>query len=241
MLNSIGIMNPGLDGFIEQVMPRFRELPCARVVNVAGESEEDFVTLVRAFDDQEGVDALELNVSCPNVSGGLDYGKDPDLLESLVSRCREATERPLIAKLTPNVTDVGVLARAAARGGADVISLVNTYVGMAVDWRRRRPELGSPTGEGGLSGPAIKPLSLSCLRRVRAAVDLPLIGIGGILTGDDVMEFVVTGAICVQVGTACFRDPAAAVTIVAELENVVRDEGIENLSDVVGTLKPRGQ
>lgn len=239
MLNSIGIMNPGLEGFIEESMPRFRELPCARIINVAGESTEDFVTLTAAFDQQEGVDAIELNVSCPNVSGGMDFGTDPRALEAVVRECRDVTRLPLIVKLTPNVTNIRETARAAEAGGADVISLINTYVGMAVDWRRRRPELGSPTGEGGLSGPAIKPLALACLRRVREAVSLPLIGIGGIMTAEDVMEFLVVGATAVQVGTASFRDPGAAGTIVVELEKLVRTEEIGPLSHVIGTLTSR--
>ena len=237
MLNSIGIMNPGLEGFIEEVMPRFRELPCARIINVAGESEPDFVTLTRAFDEQDGVDAIELNVSCPNVSGGMDYGTDPDALESLVARCRAVTGLPLIAKLTPNVTDIRSIARAAERGGADAIALVNTYVGMAVDWRGRRPELGSPTGEGGLSGPAIKPLALACLRRVREAVSLPLIGIGGIMDAEDVLEFMVVGATAVQVGTSSFRDPMTPVTIASDIARLAAAEGVGPLSEIVGTLK----
>jgi len=239
MLNSIGIMNPGLEGFIEQSMPRFSALPCARIVNVAGESVEDFVTLTTAFARLEGIDALELNVSCPNVSGGMDFGTDPRALEPLVRRCREATTLPLIVKLTPNVTNIRDTAQAAEAGGADVISLINTYVGMAVDWRRRCPELGSPTGEGGLSGPAIKPLALASLRRVRQAVSVPLIGIGGIMTAEDVLEFLVVGATAVQVGTASFRDPGAAGTIVAELEKLVQTEQLGPLSDIIGTLTPR--
>ncbi len=240
MLNSIGIMNPGLAGFLEEVMPKFRALPCARIVNVAGESADDFVELVRAFDEEQGVDAIELNVSCPNVSGGMDFGTDPGALESLVARCRAATKRPLIVKLTPNVTDIRLTAQAAERGGCDVLSLVNTFVGMAVDWRRRCPELGSPTGEGGLSGPAIKPLALACLRRVREAVSLPLIGIGGILTAEDVMEFMVVGATAIQVGTSSFRDPWMPFTIAADLRDLVASEGLGPLDRVVGTLRPSG-
>ena len=146
---------------------------------------------------------------------------------------------PLIVKLTPNVTNIRDTAKAAEAGGADVISLTNTFVGMAVDWRRRRPELGSPTGEGGLSGPAIKPLALACLRRVREVVSVPLIGIGGIMTAEDVMEFLVVGATAVQVGTASFRDPGAAGNIVTDLEDLVRNECTGPLTDLIGTLTPR--
>ena len=239
MLNSIGIMNPGIDGFMSEVLPRFAELPCARIVNIAGESQEDLVALTARLGDEDAVDGLELNVSCPNVSGGLDFGIDPTLLEPLVKSCREVTEKPLIVKLTPNVTSIELIARAAERGGADALSLVNTYRGMAIDWRRGITELGSPTGEGGLSGPAIKPMALSAVRRVRLTVDLPLIGIGGISEGDDVMEFVVAGASAVQVGTASFQDPAALVRIADELQDLVRRGEIDTLSSMVNTLKVR--
>jgi dihydroorotate dehydrogenase (NAD+) catalytic subunit len=171
------------------------------------------------------------------VSGGLDFGTDPALLERLVGRCRRATGRPLIVKLTPNVTRIADTARAAERGGADILSLVNTFVGLAVDWRHRRPELGSATGEGGLSGPAIKPLALAALRRVRAATSLPLIGIGGIFSVDDTMEFLVCGASAIQLGTANFRDPSAAIAIVQGLEQLVRTERLGALTDWIGSLK----
>jgi dihydroorotate dehydrogenase (NAD+) catalytic subunit len=236
MLNSIGIMNPGLAGFIAEVLPKFRELPCVRIVNVAGETQQDFVTLTESLGNLEGVDAIELNVSCPNVSGGLDFGIEPRLLEPLVAACRAATGKPLLVKLTPNVTDIAGLAVAAERGGADALSLVNTYQGLAVNWRRRKPELGSLTGEGGLSGPAIKPLALSAVRKVRAKVGLPLVGIGGITSAEDVMEFVVTGASAVQVGTSNFRDPAAPVRILEELLGLVDRGEVQDLATMVGTL-----
>lgn len=237
MLNSIGIMNPGIEGFRARVLPAFKDLPCVRIVNVAGETSDDFESLVRVLGDEEAVDGIELNVSCPNVSGGLDFGVDPALLEPLVLRCRQATGKPLIVKLTPNVADVLPLALAAERGGADALSLVNTYRGMAVDWRARRPELGSPTGEGGLSGPAIKPLALSALRRARSGVRLPLVGIGGIACADDVLEFIVTGACAVQVGTANFRDPGMPVRIAGELEALAVRGEIEDIASMIGTLR----
>ena len=237
LLNSIGLMNPGVEVFRERVLPLLSELPCRRVVNVAGESPEDFEALCRAFDGDDAVDALELNVSCPNVSGGLDFGAEAALLEPLVARCRKATGRPLWVKLTPNVSDIGTLARAAEAGGADALSLVNTYQGLAVDWREARPELGSPTGGGGLSGPAIKPLALFALLRVRQAVGIPLVGIGGIASAADAMEFVVTGATAVQVGTANFLDPAAPVRIVEELLEWAHRGWIRDLPRMIGTLK----
>lgn len=237
MLNSIGLMNPGADGFAAKVLQEFTHLPCARILNIAGESVDDFATLTQRFGAVEGVDALELNVSCPNVSGGLDFGTRPAELTALVRECRGRTQRPLIVKLTPNVTDIVELAQAAVAGGADALSLVNTYQGMAVDWRRKRPELGSPSGMGGLSGPAIKPLALAALWRVRRAVSVPLIGIGGIRNADDVMEFIVCGASAVQLGTANFADPAAPVQVAAALDALCRREGISVLRELVGSLQ----
>ena len=216
-------------------------MPCAHVINVAGESEADFVELVARFDAVDGVDAIELNVSCPNVSGGLDFGADPALLEPLVAACRARTGRPLWVKLTPNVTRVADLACAAARGGADALSLVNTYQGMAVDWRRARPILGSPTGGGGLSGPAIKPLALHAVNQVRRACpDVPVVGIGGIVDAEDVLEFLVTGAHAVQIGTANFRDPAMPVKIAEALAPLAEAEGVAALSSLTGRLQRAG-
>ncbi len=237
MLNSIGIMNLGVDGFRREVLPRFAELPTARIVNVAGESVADFVALCRAFSGERAVDAIELNVSCPNVSGGLDFGIQEGPLEELVRACRTVVEKPLIVKLTPNVTDVTVPARAAERAGADALSLTNTFLGMAVDWRRRLPRLGSPSGMGGLSGPAIKPLALAAVHRVFRAVKIPIVGIGGIAGPDDVMEFIVAGATAVQVGTQNFVDPGAAVSIVERLEDWVADGSVTTLPEHRGALR----
>lgn len=237
MLNSIGIQNPGVEGFLKDVMPAFRRLPTARIVNVAGESIEDFERLCGAFADVDGVDAIELNVSCPNVANGLDFGIDPALLEKVVARCRRVTARPLLVKLTPNVTDVAPCALAAERAGADAVSLVNTFVGLAVDWRRRVPRLGSPTGTGGLSGPAIKPLALHAVRRAASAVRIPVVGIGGIRTADDVMEFVVAGATAIQVGTQNFVDPGAAVSIVDRLEEWAASGLVPSIPELRGTLQ----
>jgi dihydroorotate dehydrogenase (NAD+) catalytic subunit len=237
MLNSIGIQNPGAAGFVREVLPAFRELPTARIVNVAGESLEDFERLCATFSREDGVDAVELNVSCPNVARGLDFGVDPGLLERLVARCRRVLDKPMIVKLTPNVTDVTLPAIAAERGGADALSLVNTFVGLAIDWRRRLPKLGSPSGSGGLSGPAIKPLALHAVRRTVLSVKIPVIGIGGIRTADDVMEFVVAGATAVQVGTQNFVDPGAAVSIVAKLEEWVAGGLFPSISALRGTLQ----
>ncbi|MSR74358.1 MAG: dihydroorotate dehydrogenase [Planctomycetes bacterium] len=237
MLNSIGLMNPGADGFAEKVLPEFTQLPCARILNIAGESVEDFAVLTQRFGAVEGVDALELNVSCPNVSGGLDFGTRPEELAALVRECRARTRKPLIIKLTPNVTDITELAKAAVAGGADALSMVNTFQGMAVDWRRKRPELGSPSGMGGLSGPAIKPLALAALWRVKCAVNVPLIGIGGIMCAEDVMDFIVCGASAVQIGTCNFTDPAAPLRIAQELATLCQRESLPPLRELVGTLQ----
>ncbi len=237
MLNSIGLMNPGAAEFEREVLPEMLRLPCARILNVAGESIEDFAVLTRRFGSTEGLDAIELNVSCPNVSGGLDFGTRAPELKTLVAACRAATAKPLIVKLTPNVTDITELARAAIEGGADILSLVNTYQGLAVDWRRRRPELGSPSGMGGLSGPAIKPLALAAVQRVWRALRCPIIGIGGISSATDVLEFLVAGASAVQVGTANFADPAALVRIADELSQLQRAESLPPLWELTGTLE----
>jgi dihydroorotate dehydrogenase (NAD+) catalytic subunit len=237
MLNSIGLMNPGIEAFVRDVLPDFRKLPCARVVNVAGENEDDFVALSQALSEDDGVDAIELNVSCPNVSHGLDFGVREDLLEPLVAKCRKAVKKPLWVKLTPNATDVASLAAAAERGGADAITAVNTFVGTAIDWRRREPRLGSQNGAGGLSGPAIKPLALYAVKRIADRVKIPIVGVGGVATADDVCEFVVAGATAVQVGTASFVDPGAAVSIAAELAERSRDGSLPPWNELRGSLR----
>src|SRR5437588_2382261 len=223
MLNAIGLDNDGIDHFIEHHLPYLRTLPTAIIANIAGESEDDFVAMAEQIGRETGLAALELNLSCPNVAGGIDFAIDPDLTGRVVRRVRAVCPLPLIAKLTPNVTDVVPVAQAAAEAGADAVSLVNTFVGMAIDWKRRKPILGN--GTGGLSGPAIKPLALRLVWRVARAVRIPIIGIGGIATCDDVMEFLVAGASAVQLGTVNFYDPAAAMRIAGELGEALRELG----------------
>jgi dihydroorotate dehydrogenase (NAD+) catalytic subunit len=236
MLNSIGLQNPGIDAFIESYLPRMREYDTALVVNLVGDTIDEYVEMAERLEAEEGVDALELNISCPNCPvGGMEFGIDPQATELLVRRVRERFSGPIIAKLTPNVTDVVPIARAAEAGGADALSLVNTYLGMAVDWRRRRPRLGGVTG--GLSGPAIKPLALGAVWRVARGSKLLIIGIGGIMNTDDVLEFLVTGASAVQLGTVQFVRPRAVVEILAGLQEAVRDQGLTSLSELVGTLE----
>lgn len=180
MLNSIGLDNDGIDSFIERLMPYLASIGVPVLVSIAGRTVEEFVELSAQLNDVPGVAAIELNISCPNVSGGVDFGTDPRLCEQVVNQCREASRHPLIAKLTPNVTSISEIAKAAEAGGADALSLINTCLGMAIDWRNRRPLLGNVVG--GLSGPAIKPIALRCVYQARLATSLPLIGIGELPT-----------------------------------------------------------
>src|SRR5208282_5810406 len=192
MLNAIGLDNDGIDHFIQHHLPYLRTLPTAIIANIAGKTESEFVQMAEQIGQETGLAGLELNLSCPNVSGGVDFAIDPEVTRRVVRGVREVCPLPLIAKLTPNVTDMVPIAQAAADAGADAVSLVNTFVGMAIDWRKRRPILGNVTG--GLSGPAIKPLALRVVWRVARNVPVPIIGIGGIASVDDVMEFLIAGA-----------------------------------------------
>ena len=235
MLNSIGLDNDGIEAFIEHRLPYLAGLGPAIIVSIAGKSQDEFTRMAARLDGIPGVAALELNVSCPNVSGGVDFGTDPAMCEKVVSGVRRACSLPVLAKLTPNVTDLCAIARTAEAGGADAISLINTCLGMAVDWRRRRPILGNVMG--GLSGPAIKPIALRAVYQVARSVAIPLMGIGGIATIDDVMEFLVAGATAVQIGTANFYNPAVSVQILDALPAALAELGATCVVDVVGTLE----
>ena len=235
MLNAIGLDNDGIDHFLEHHLPYLRTLPTAVIGNIAGESETDFVEMAAQVGRTQGLAGLELNLSCPNVAGGLDFATDPALTRRVVRGVRDVCPLPLIATLTPNVTNVVPIAQAAADGGADAVSLVNTFLGMAVDWRNRRPVLGNVTG--GLSGPAIKPLALRMVWQVARRVGVPVIGVGGIATLDDVMEFLVAGAAAVQLGTVNFYDPTAGPRIAAALPGALAHLGAGSVREVVGTLQ----
>jgi dihydroorotate dehydrogenase (NAD+) catalytic subunit len=237
MLNSIGLDNDGIEGFLDHQLPYLAGLGTPIIVSIAGKSRDEFVELASRLDGRPGIAALELNVSCPNVSGGVDFGTSPTTCRQVVEGVRGRSSLPMLVKLTPNVTDVTVIARAAEEGGADALSLVNTCLGMAVDWRRRRPRLGNVLG--GLSGPAIKPIALRIVYQVHQAVKIPLVGVGGIATIDDCMEFLVAGATAVQVGTANFYRPTAAVEILDALPEALRFLGAENIGQVVGTIETR--
>jgi dihydroorotate dehydrogenase (NAD+) catalytic subunit len=234
MLNAIGLDNDGIEHFIVHHLPYLRTLPTAILANVAGKSEDEFVEMAELLGKQEGLAGLELNLSCPNVAGGLDFATDAKIAGRIVSRVRAVCSLPLLAKLTPNVTDVVPIAAAAAEAGADGVSLVNTFVGMAIDWRRRRPVLGN--GTGGLSGPAIKPLALRMVWQVARQVRVPVLGIGGIGTVDDVMEFLVAGASAVQLGTVNFYDPTACERIARKLPEALAFLGMQSVKEVVGSL-----
>ncbi len=234
MLNSIGLDNDGIDVFIRKHMTYLAGLDTAIVVSVAGHDYDEFVRLVAQLDPVPGIAAIELNISCPNVSGGVDFGTDPEMCRRVVEGTRSACRHPILAKLTPNVTDIVAIAQAAADGGADAVSLINTCLGVAIDWRRRRPLLGN--GLGGLSGPAIKPIALRAVYQVAQAVDVPLVGIGGIATIDDVMEFIVAGATAIQLGTVNFYNPGVSMEILDALPAALEEAGALRIDQLVGTV-----
>lgn len=236
LLNSIGLDNDGLEAFISKHLPHLLGLGTAVIVNIAGKNTDEFVQMARRLSGIPQIAALELNISCPNVTGGIDYGTDPAKTAEVVREVRAACPFPVIAKLTPNVSpaDIVGIAAAAAEAGADALSLVNTFQGLAVDWRKRKPILGN--GIGGLSGPAIKPLALRIVWQVAQQVQVPIIGVGGIQSIDDVMEFLVAGASAVQIGTANFYNPGLATQLVTELEATLAELGCGSVAEVVGTL-----
>ena len=236
MLNSIGLQNIGVRAFVRDKLPRLARYRTAIIANVFGYATEDYVEVVRVLESAEGLAAYELNVSCPNTRhGGIFFSSDPVLLAEVVEAVKRVARRPLFVKLSPNVAAIEPLARAAESSGADAISLVNTFVALALDARTRRPRLGA--GFGGLSGPAIKPIALRLVYQAAQAVKIPVIGLGGIATGEDAAEFLVAGASAVQVGTATFRDPRAPVRVARELGRFLRDAGIQNVREMVGTLQ----
>jgi dihydroorotate dehydrogenase (NAD+) catalytic subunit len=235
MLNSIGLDNDGIEAFLQRQLPYLASLKTAVIVSIAGKTIEEFVAMAGRLEGIAGIDALELNMSCPNVSGGVDFGTCAASCEKLVSGVRSACSLPILAKLTPNVTDVTVIAQAAEAGGADALSLINTCLGLAVNWRRRRPRLGNVLG--GLSGPAIKPIALRIVHQVAKVVKIPLVGVGGIATVDDVMDFLVTGATAVQIGTANFYNPKVTMQILDALPGALAALGASSITEVVGTLQ----
>lgn len=235
MLNSIGLDNDGLDAFIEKHLDYLLGLDCPVIANVAGHNADEFVMLAERLNEFPNLAGIELNVSCPNVAGGTDFATDPELTHSVVGSVCEVSRLPVVAKLSPNVSNIVEIAQAAAEGGADAVTLINTLMGIAIDWRKRKPILGNVFG--GLSGPAIKPVALRMVYQVAQAVDIPIIGVGGIQSIDDVMEFLVAGASAVQIGTASFYNPGLAPRLVGELDTLLDELGCQCVADVVGTME----
>ena len=236
MLNSIGLQNPGVAHLVENELPWLRSAAATTIVNVSGHSFGEYVEVIEALDGTGLVDAYEVNISCPNVdAGGMTIGTDPESVQEVVGRCRRATRRPMIVKLTPNVTDIVEIARAAASAGADALSLINTLLGMAIDPIRRKPQLARYVG--GLSGPAVKPVALRMVWEVHKAVDLPLLGMGGITSGLDAVEFMLAGASAVAVGTANFTNPAATVDVIDGIVEYCEEQGVADVNELIGALK----
>ncbi len=237
MLNAIGLQNVGIEKFISDKLPFLRQAGATVIANIAGDNLETFAQLAKMLDGVEGVGvaAIELNLSCPNVAGGLDFSVDPKLTEATCAAVKSATRLPVIAKLSPNVTDIVTIARAADAGGVDALSLINTLVGMAIDVKTRRPKIANVTG--GLSGPAIKPVALRMVYQVAQAVSVPVIGIGGIMTAEDALEFLIAGASAVQVGTATFTNPRACLDILEGIERWMQENRVSSVKEIVGSLQ----
>lgn len=235
MLNAIGLQNPGIDVFVERDIPYLRQFDTKIVVNVCGKTVEDYCEVVERL-SEEPVDLLEINVSCPNVKeGGIAFGQDPKALEAITREVKRHARQPVIMKLSPNVTDITEMARAAEAGGADVLSLINTITGMKIDIQRRTFALANKTG--GLSGPAIKPVAVRMVWQTANAVKLPIIGMGGILSGEDAVEFLLAGATAVAVGTANFADPYAARHVAEGIERYMEEQNVADVKELIGAVR----
>lgn len=234
MLNAIGLQNPGIDVFIERDIPYLKERNATIFVNVCGKSMEDYVEVVEKLGDQP-VDLLEINVSCPNVKeGGIAFGQDPNALYEITKAVKKVAKQPIMMKLSPNVTNIVEMAKAAEAGGSDALSLINTLTGMKIDINKRKILLANQTG--GMSGPAIKPVAVRMVYQVAKAVNLPIVGMGGIATAEDALEFLMAGASAVAVGTANFRNPYATMEVIAGIEDYMRKNGIEDIHDIIGIV-----
>ncbi|MBN2808228.1 MAG: dihydroorotate dehydrogenase [Deltaproteobacteria bacterium] len=236
MLNAIGLENIGIEQFLSMELPLLRKLGAVVIVNIFGQEQADYAALAARLDGVEGISALEINISCPNVkAGGIQFGTDPAAAAKLVAAVRQATSLPLITKLSPNVSDIVAIAQAVVEAGSDALSLINTLMGMAIDLDRKKPILGNTTG--GLSGPAIKPVALRMVYQVASAVSVPVIGIGGIVNQRDALEFLLAGATAVEIGTASFINPQSAALIVAGIENYLDRQGCKRVVDFIGSLE----
>ena len=235
MLNAIGLQNPGIDVFCERDIPFLQKYDTKIIVNVCGRTTEDYCEVVDRLAEQP-VDMLEINISCPNVKhGGIAFGQDPKAVEAITKAVKERAKQPIIMKLSPNVTDIAEMARAAEAGGADVISLINTITGMKIDVNRRKFVLANKTG--GMSGPAVKPVALRMVYQVAQAVKVPVIGMGGISTAEDALEFILAGATAVSVGTANFADPQATVKIIEGIEAYMKAQGVADIHELIGAVQ----
>ena len=236
MLNSVGLQNPGVHAFIRDELPFLRSLSTVIIANINGNTIEEYCEIAEVL-SHTGVDMLELNISCPNVKqGGIAFGVDSNMVERITSEVKKHSEIPIIVKLSPNVTDISEMAIAAEAGGADALSLINTLLGMRIDIKTRRPILHNNTG--GLSGPAVKPVAVRMVWQVKNSVSIPIIGMGGISTGDDAIEFMLAGATAVAVGTACFMDPFAPINVLNGIESYMKENKIEDVNELVGAVKP---
>ncbi len=233
MLNAIGLQNIGVDRFLSEKLPMLEDLNTHIIANIYGSEVEEFIGIVERLNPYKRVSAVEVNVSCPNVKkGGSAFGKNPDDVYVLTAAIKRVSEKPVIVKLTPNVTDISIVAQAAASGGADAVSLINTITGMVIDTKLRRPVLANVTG--GLSGPCIYPVGVRMVYEVKRKIDIPIIGIGGIYSTDIALQYIMAGASMVEVGTANFIEPDIMVRIIDGLEEYLRDEGVDNIADIVG-------
>jgi dihydroorotate dehydrogenase (NAD+) catalytic subunit len=236
MLNAVGLQNVGVRAFVAEKLPALRQYRTAVVANVFGYTVDEYVGVIRILEDAEGLAAYELNISCPNTAhGGIQFGSDPQMVSEVVSASRRASRRPLWVKLSPNVTDIGAIARAAEDAGADALTVANTYQAMSIDVQTRKSRLGRASG--GLSGPAIKPITLRLVYEARRAVKIPVIGLGGVENADDVLEYMIVGASAVQVGTANFSQPKACVEILDQLEKSCRNNNINNINSLIGSFQ----
>jgi len=236
LINAIGLQGIGVRAFYDKILPQLEDLKTPLIVNVCGNTDEEYAAVIEFLNKDGRIDAYELNISCPNVEkGGRCPALSPDHTFSLVKLARETSRKPLITKLSPNVTDIVSVARAAEEAGSDAVSLINTLLAMAVDVETRRPRLANTLG--GLSGPAIRPIALRMVYQVAAALQIPVIGMGGIMTGRDALEFLIVGARAVEVGTANFIDPGASLRIVKEIQGYCREKSIDKVRDIIGTLR----
>jgi len=235
MMNAIGLQNPGIDLFIKRDIPFLQQFDTVKIVNVCGRSVEDYCDVVERLADQP-VDLLEINISCPNVKeGGIAFGQDPKAVEQITAEVKKRAKQPVIMKLSPNVTDITVMAKAAQAGGADALSMINTLTGMKIDIHRRTFALANKTG--GLSGPAVKPVAVRMVYQAAQAVNIPIIGMGGIMTAEDALEFIMAGATGIAVGTANFVNPYATVEIIEGIETFMKEQGVQDIQELIGCVK----